>query len=307
MAKWILKAVVQKAISFLPAKERINFFFQKYVTRGVELTDEHLGYKLDAARDHIRYYDKYGTVDRKEARTLELGTGWYPIVPLMLYLSGFSQTVSIDIRKWSNKERQLIAIARVLEYYDRGLLGTYFKAVQPDRIEVLREVLAHPDTYDEDRINERIGLEIRIMDATQLDFPDGSFDLICSNNTFEHIYPHVLRRILKEFKRVLKPAGVMSHFIDLSDHFAHLDGAIGIYNFLRFTHKQWALIDNDIQPQNRLRWPDYVAMYQDLKIPIREEAFRAGDPALVKQVPLAADYRGYSPEQLAISHGYIIT
>ena len=307
MAKWILKAVVQKVISFLPAKERINFFFQKYVTHGVDLTDEHLGYKLDAARDHIHYYDEYGAVDRNDARTLELGTGWYPIVPLMLYLNGFGQTVSIDIRKWTNKERQLIAITRLLDYYDRGLLGTYFQAVEPDRIEVLREILAHPNAYDEGRINERIGLETHIMDATQLDFPDGSFDLICSNNTFEHIYPRVLRRILQEFKRVLKPSGVMSHFIDLSDHFAHLDGAIGIYNFLRFTDKQWALIDNDIQPQNRLRWPDYVAMYGELDIPIREEAFRAGDPAELQQVPLAAAYRAYSPEQLAISHGYIIT
>ena len=307
MAKWILKAIVQKAISFLPAKERVNFFFQKYVTRGVDLTDEHLGYKLDAARDHIRYFEKYGTVARAEARTLELGTGWYPIVPLMLYLNGFGQTVSIDIRKWTSKERQLTGIARLLDYHDRGLLSTYFDAIDSERVEVLREILAHPHAYDEQRINERIGLETRIMDATRLDFPARSFDLICSNNTFEHIYPNVLRRILEEFKRVLKPTGVMSHFIDLSDHFAHLDGSIGIYNFLRFTEAQWALIDNDIQPQNRLRWPDYVAMYQDLEIPIREEEIRAGDPAALEQVPLAAPYRSYPAEQVAISHGYLIT
>ena len=307
MAKWILKAIVQKAISFLPAKERVNFFFQKYVTRGVDLTDEHLGYKLDAARDHIRYYDKYGTIPRSEARILELGTGWYPIVPLMLYLNGFGRTVSIDIRKWTSKERQLTGIERLLDYHDRGLLQSYSDTLDPERVEALREVLANRDAYDEARINECIGLETRVMDATRLDFPAGSFDFICSNNTFEHIYPQVLRDILAEFKRVLKPAGVMSHFVDLSDHFAHLDGSINIYHFLRFSEAQWALIDNDIQPQNRLRWPDYLAMYRDLEIPIREEDCRPGDLKALQQVPLDEAYRTFTPAELAISHGYIIT
>ena len=307
MPNWILKAAVQKAISFLPYKEDINFFFQKHITRGVDLDDTHFGYKLAAARDHIRYYRKYCTVPPANATVLELGTGWYPIVPTLLYLAGFDRIVTIDIRDWTSKERQITAIRRILDYYDTGRLQEYLEAVDPQRLATLRDLARKPETYTVGTLHAAIRTEAHIMDATRLDFPAHTFDFICSNNTFEHIYAPVLRDILREFKRVWKPDGVMSHFIDLSDHFAHLDSSITIYNFLRFTERQWAAIDNSIQPQNRLRWPDYLAMYRQLDIPIREEDYLGGDAGAVQAVKLAKQYADYSVESLAISHGFIIS
>ena len=50
-----------------------------------------------------------------------------------------------------------------------------------------------------------------------------------------------------------KPDGLHSHFIDMSDHFAHMDSSISIYHFLRYSEAQWKRIDNSIQPQNRWR------------------------------------------------------
>lgn len=307
MAKWILKAIVQKTISYFPMKENVNFLFQKYVTKGVRLNDEHFGYKLDAARDHIKFYAKYGNVAKEQATVLELGTGWYPIVPAMLFLTDFKATVSIDISNWMNVERQITAFTRILEYYDKGLLQQYATDINPDKIEILREICRQNSTRTVAEINAKIGLQYRIIDATQLDFEDRHFDFICSNNTFEHVYEEVLFRILKEFKRVLKPNGIMSHFIDLSDHFAHMDGSINIYNFLRYSKARWSLIDNSIQPQNRLRWKDYLKMYEDLEIPIREEAIREGSPELLADVPLHPEYADYTARELAISHGYIIS
>lgn len=302
-----MKAVVQKAISFLPGRERVNFWFQKHVTRGVDLTDEHFGYKLDAARDHLRYYRKYGSVPIGKATALELGTGWYPIVPTLLYLAGFSRIVSIDIRNWMSRDRQQIAFERILDYYDRGLLTDYLPEADPRRLQTLREITASPDQLTTAEVNDRLLLEARIMDATELDFAANTFDLICSNNTFEHVYPDVLRRILAEFRRVVKPDGVMSHFIDLSDHFAHLDPDITIYNFLQFSRENWALIDNEIQPQNRLRWPDYRRMYAELGIPVREENVRPGNLQHLATVEVHPDIGNYRPEELAISHGYLVS
>ncbi|CAH1001735.1 hypothetical protein LEM8419_02641 [Neolewinella maritima] len=307
MAKWILKAAVQKGISYLPYKEHINFVLQKYVTRGVRLTDTHLEYKLDAARDHIRYYRTYGTTPAGQATVLELGTGWYPVVPTLLYLVGFRKIVTIDIRDWTSKARQLTAIRRILGYYDTGRLQAYTGPIDPARLANLRNLLVNAEAHDVGSIHTLIHTEALVMDATRLTYPEQHFDFICSNNTFEHVYTPVLRNILREFKRVLKPDGVMSHFIDLSDHFAHLDGSITIYNFLRFTEQQWAAIDNTIQPQNRLRWRDYVAMYQELGIPIREEDYLGGDAGALQTVPLAEQYAGYSAEELAISHGSIVS
>ncbi len=87
MKKWILKAIVQKTISFLPFKHQINFLFQKYVTKGVYLSDEYFEDRLIHAANHLKGSKKLSgnTVPDK---TLELGTGWYPVVPIVFYLCG---------------------------------------------------------------------------------------------------------------------------------------------------------------------------------------------------------------------------
>ncbi len=138
MRKWILKAAVQKVISYLPYKEDINFVFQKYVTRGVDLTEGHFEFKLDAARDHIQYYRQYGSVPAQQAIVLELGTGWYPIVPTMLYLAGFSRVISIDIRTWMTTERSLVAFRKILAYHDSGRLAAYVPDIDLERLALTR-------------------------------------------------------------------------------------------------------------------------------------------------------------------------
>lgn len=307
MKKWILKAVVQKTISYFPYKEKVNFLFQKYVTKGVDLDDQHFKYKLDALRDHLKFYKKYSNTQRQDAVVLELGTGWYPIVPTMLYLNDFKKTISIDISNWMNLDRQIIAFQKIIAYYDQGLLASYADDINPEKVTELRTICSNRDRYTIDEVNKLINLEYLLMDATSLNFADETFDLICSNNTFEHVHKDVLAGILKEFKRVLKKGGVMSHFIDLSDHFAHLDSSINIYNFLRFSKKQWAFIDNSIQPQNRMRWNDYLKMYTELGITVKEEDYRAGSQSLLNEVDVHEEYSEYSREELAISHGYVIS
>ena len=305
MAKWQLKAVVQKAISFLPYKTKINYLFQRYVTKGVALDDVHFGYKLEAARDHLHYYARYGSKPPAETTTLELGTGWYPIVPFCLFLAGFRSVVSVDLYPWLTAERMRTAARRVLDHHDRGFLKAYVPTVLPERLAVLRRAAAADLSVA--AFARAVGLDYRVMDARRLDFAAGSFDFIVSNNTFEHVHADVLAAILTEFRRVLAPHGTMSHFIDLSDHFAHFDGSIGIYNFLRFSARRWRLIDNDIQPQNRLRWPDYLALYAAAGLPVRAEVLRPYDVAVLAEVPVHPEYAAYRPEDLAISHGSIIS
>ena len=130
-------------------------------------------------------------------------------------------------------------------------------------------------------------------------------DLIISNNTLEHIYPDVLIPILEEFIRLIKSGGVQSHFIDMSDHFAHFDKSISIYNFLKFSNRQWKVIDNKIQPQNRLRYDDYIEIYGKIGMPVSKTKFRAGDSESLKSFNISKEFEKYSIERLAISHCYI--
>jgi ubiquinone/menaquinone biosynthesis C-methylase UbiE len=50
------------------------------------------------------------------------------------------------------------------------------------------------------------------MDATRMDFPDASFDLVVSRAALEHIIP--IEQALSEMARVVRPGGLLRHAID---------------------------------------------------------------------------------------------
>ena len=304
MSIWIAKAVIQKSISFLPYKHRVNYLFQKYVTKGVLLTDALMEDKLTHCSNHLKYYAKYGT--RKDNFTsLEIGTGWYPIVPIGLFLAGASEIYTIDISSLLKTSAIHQTITKLLQYYDSGKLQTYLPVIKQDRLEVLKAALAL--NGEPERILETMHIKTTVGDARKMIFEDGKMDLINSNNTFEHIPEFILIDILKDFRRVLKADGIMSHQIDMSDHFAHLDKSITIYNFLQFTEGQWNSIDNSIQPQNRLRINDYRRLHDQAGFKVLEELNRPGSVADLKKVALNANYKANTDADNAVSHTLMVS
>jgi SAM-dependent methyltransferase len=300
---WVFKAVVQKIISYLPYKEKVNYFFQKNITKGVALTQQHFTWKIEQAQNHLNAYNGHSKRPLSQAEVLELGTGWYPIIPISFYLCGCNNFTSVDIYRWMNAANFYQAIEVFMEWQQHGRLEEYLPQLQKERWQALTELKQSEKTFEQ--LCQAIGFKPLQLDARNTPFKKKSFDFICSNNTFEHIPETTLKSILKEFKRVLKPDGIMGHFIDMSDHFAHADTSITIYNFLRYSKTQWHLIDNRIQPQNRLRYPDYLAMYQQLDLPIINTEVVKGKEDALKKVPLHASYKSYTAKDLAISHCYI--
>ena len=99
----------------------------------------------------------------------------------------------------------------------------------------------------------------------------------------------------------------MSHFIDMSDHFAHFDQSITIYNYLQYSKRQWERMDNLIQPQNRLRISDYRSLYAELGIPITEELCREGSLKSLSTVNVHREFNGIPIADLAISHCLLVS
>ena len=223
-----------------------------------------------------------------------------------MFLAGADEIWTVDIDPLANRDRVLATVRYFLTMKMDGRLDRFVPGWLPERVSVLEKIVATPEISFE-KMLEMLRLRLLVADARKLDFSDNYFDLIHSNNTFEHIYPNILQDILKEFLRLGKKGGVQSHFVDLSDHFAHLDRGITIYNFLKYSPQKWALIDNSVQPQNRLRWPDYRAMYAKIGLKIVEESVRPGDLAALRTVERAADFQKYSEAEAAISHGYLVS
>lgn len=302
MGIWIAKAVIQKTISFFPFKHRVNFLFQKYITKGVRLTDALFEDKLTHCCNHLRYYAQYG--NGTKGSSLEIGTGWYPIVPLGLYLAGFEKIYSIDISDLLSTPALHETIRRYQTYQADGRLQKYLPAIQPERLAKLGELVNKEGDVKE--LLKQLGIEAITGDARHMPFADNYFDLINSNNTFEHIYPDILIPILRDFNRVLKADGLMSHQIDMSDHFAHLDKSITVYNFLRYSDSTWALIDNSIQPQNRLRLPTYRSLLSQTGFTILTELNNPGSTQQLSTVPLDDQYNTNTAAENAVVHSLII-
>ncbi|MFH2095364.1 MAG: class I SAM-dependent methyltransferase, partial [Bacteroidota bacterium] len=191
---------------------------------------------------------------------------------------------------------------------EKKICTEYAIGLVDERVRIAAEILNEYERLSTEDILKRLRIEYLIGDARNLSLQDNGVDLVNSNNTFEHVPPDVLVTILKEFKRVVKKGhGVMSHFIDMSDHFAHFDKSITIYNFLRYSDRKWKRIDNRIQPQNRLRIYDYHNMYQKLGIPVTEESFRKGKPEELKALMPNEKYLTRPLEETAISHCHFIS
>jgi SAM-dependent methyltransferase len=58
----------------------------------------------------------------------------------------------------------------------------------------------------------RLPVELRMMDATRMEFPDASFDVLVSRAALEHIAP--IDRAIAEMARVVRPGGLVRHGID---------------------------------------------------------------------------------------------
>jgi len=288
----------------MPNSHRLNFFFQKHITKGVQLTDHYFEDRLIHAKKHIDSFDRNSSCDLYT--TLELGTGWYPVVPICLFLRGAKQINTVDISSLCSKENVLTTIQFFIDYYEKGELQIFIK-VDENKIKVLKTLIEDSQTIDFQTIANNLKINFQIVDIRKIDLENHSVDLIHSNNTFEHIYPDVLNGILKKFKTLCSKGGVMSHFIDMSDHFAHFDTSINIYNYLRFSDKAWELIDNSVQPQNRWRLSEYEELYQSLAINISESDFREGKVEEVLSIKLAKKYENYDLKDLAVSHCYLIS
>ncbi len=303
MKKWILKAVIQKSISWLPNSHSINFWFQKNVTKGVQLNDQYFGDKMNHAFDHLSLSREVGL--KAPFKSLELGTGWYPVVPVCMFLAGAESVHSIDLNDLMSTEALRDTVYRFQTELKKDKLLRFEPFFIGSRISLLQELF--PYEMSKDQLCKALHFTTKVGDARNLDFSDGYFDLIHSNNVFEHIYPNVLKPILREFKRCTVKNGVNSHFIDMSDHFAHLDKTIDIYNFLRFSDASWKMIDNDVQPQNRMRLKDYYELYKEADFKIDNEVIRPGSPETIDKAKLDSGFQKYTVEELAISHAHLIS
>src|SRR4029077_20057788 len=93
--KWQVKAALQFTLSRLPFRHYIYRRLQEVTSSNVLDINDQYGMKCKLLK---RVQGQGLPIERKEF--LEVGTGWYPVLPLMLYLLGPRRTVTVDVNPW---------------------------------------------------------------------------------------------------------------------------------------------------------------------------------------------------------------
>ena len=304
LRNWKAKAVAQKTISVLPGGSRLNYFFQCHLTGTAARTEDWYGFNMVQAARHLAHWNQVTGSTQPPAKALELGTGWHVTVPLCLALSGVGTVSTVDHVSLLRAERLgegLRLLARLL----KSDLPVGFPPIDQERKAILEDLASQPSVP----ISElrHLGVQVHVGDIRDLGDEVGPVDLFHSNNVLEHVAVADLPVIFATYRRLAANGAVMSHFIDLADHFSAFDPTISSRNFLRYTNRQWRLWDNGLVPQNRLQLSDYRKAHADAGFAVYDEEVERAPASDLDRFELAPEFSRYPRDELLVETAWMIS
>lgn len=211
------------------------------------------------------------------ATVLEIGTGWFPTIPILQCLQGARRVFMSDL----NVHLDDVSFAATMDF---------LRQVDPGdaRLRAIQSRADLPLTY------------LAPFDVNAI--PDGSIDLVTSRTVLEHIPPDVLLDLFKALRPKLSARGRMVHLVDHSDHLEHSDKSISKINFLTWPDGRHAWINRlTREGENRLRHHEYPPLFAQAGYRVVLEQHKVHEPTrqLAKSLPLQPHYAAMTPEQLA--------
>lgn len=287
---WRTKATVQNVLATVPFGEQLNNLLQMKVG-GLRNFDAQVEGKVRDWLGMIRLLQACG-VDVRDAATMEIGTGWFPTLPICFWLAGARSCVTFDLNRHLRPEltRRLVAV-----------LAQHLNTIATAVGVPLADIRSRYEKLGTDILTTSQITYAFPADASHTDLPDHSIDIVFSNSVLEHVTVDALPAIMRETRRILRPSGVAVHCVACNDHYAHFDRSISYINYLRFSTEEWRRWNNSLQYQNRLRAPDFLHAAEscDFEIVMAEQCVRPGvDDALIT-LPIAPEFNRYSREELA--------
>ena len=291
---WKIKGFVQKVLDVIPGGEHLNDRLQ--MVGGLRHFEGNIAAKVSDWLQTCQYLADV-RFPIPGSTIVEIGTGWYPVLPICFSFAGAAHIKTYDIHRHISPK----LTRRALGCLDPHLteIARYCASGEADVRDKYRKLADAPAI---DELLRRAGIDYFAPgDARQTGLPANSVDLVYSNSVFEHVPKQAIFEILRESQRILKPGGLALHNIGCNDHYAFFDPSISFVNFLRFTEAEWRPWNNSLQYQNRLRPPQFLALAAEagLKVIYTRTHVRAGSREALAQFAVAPEFREFSPEDLA--------
>lgn len=292
---WKLKGVIQGLLSRLPYGVVINSALQKSSGDLADFED-HLGRKVQDFRFYSeRCREALGRLEGIEI--VEIGTGWFPLLPILFSLCGAKRIWTFD------RTRHLNA---ALTFRGLRALGPHLPLVSewsgvpvPELERRLTQLLQTAPHLHALLAQARIRYQAP-GDAADTKLPNASVDLVFSNSVLEHVPKPAVKQLFAESARILRPDGVAVHGVNCGDHYAYFDRQITQINFLQYSERDWALWNNDLLYQNRLRPPDFKSILEDesLDLIFERRSARPGCAEAFEHLRVAPEFAHYDKRDL---------
>jgi len=301
MSNWRSKAIVQKTISLFPFSHRLNYFFQKRITKSVVLQDQFLNEILDQASQSMHLYKNYSreSLSLERIRVLEVGTGWYPILSICYFLCGANDIVTIDIRDHLRTENLRVLIESMKRYHATGALQKRLPQLNLERWDVFSKLMIDASV---DEFLSRLRIKRVITKTNKL--TKESFDLCISVNVAQHVSEKQTPNFFLNLYALTKRGGHHYHFMGCYDHFCHYDNHTSKFNYLKFSKGTWRIINNRLQPQNRLRVNYYSRLFKEIGFTLVRELHSDPNYSELNLVSrISGEFNKTPREILAIDYG----
>jgi SAM-dependent methyltransferase len=292
---WRIKGIVQKALSTAPGGSHVNDILQR-TAGGLRSIDATVDSKVVDDWIVLARQLRELNVQIPHAVLVEVGTGWFPVLPLCFVLAGARTCHTFDVARHLNARLTSRAIARLSVHLTRiaDTAGVSIEQVQA-RYEC---VSGSPDVS---AALARAGVRYHApADAARTGLADRSVDAVFSNSVLEHVRTGAIAVILRESARIVKPDGVSLHSVNCGDHYAYFDRSSTPINYLKYSARQWRLWNNRLLYQNRLRPIDFLQLAEDAGLQVVLSRFTPKEP-LLGMLPaqgVAEQFKKYAPDQL---------
>jgi hypothetical protein len=303
MARWIFKAIAQKAATFVPGGYLWYDSLRRHLTGAQELDASTFEQSFRASRWHLEKF--FEGRDVVGFRVLELGTGRFPILPIACYLCGASRVWTIDKQAWLRRANVRKALELFIAYADNGRLEQELPRLDTRRMAALVKARDCAKTRPAE-VLDQLQIEPMVGDARRTSIKEHSIDWFCSNSVLQEIPEDILLGILIEFRRLAAPRAILSHYINIVDAYASFDDSITRLNYLKYSDFTWKFLTNSLHYQNRLRTSDYRRIHETAGFSVSDARHERADPGELRGIRLARRFRTYSTDDLLVIKSWLV-
>ena len=225
--------------------------------------------------------------DLSSKTLLEIGSGWYPILPYYFVFFGKIKTVyTYDINEHYNKN----SIKKFNSIFSE-LNNSKFSFTK-NRYNLPENIIYFPNT-----------------DIITSEIPNA--DVIFSRYVLSHMNEKDIVDFHHKLKNSLPKGTIIIHFISPSDLRQHNDRSISLQDFLQYSKKQWDNIQTRFDYHNRLRLPQFIQIFNQVGIEIvhldyKFDAIGSENQKLFSKVTLHQDFQNFSNEELTASNIIVV-